>query len=130
MTTTGWPYPRFVDKAWLRPPEDNDPVLATAREAVRSLASLDAGADPAHLTQVIAVVCDLAERLDWALLALVGEARAHGVSWDKVAGGMGVSKQAVHKRFAPYVAEALSRADAAVAPQQRQETTVRVGAQD
>jgi hypothetical protein len=55
-------------------------------------------------------LADLAERVDWALLALIGEARGRGMSWSDIGAALGISKQAVNKRFGPYVAQALSQA--------------------
>ncbi len=52
----------------------------------------------------------IAERIDWAMLSLVGEARAHVVSWSAIGASLGVTKQAAQQRFAPYVKQALEQA--------------------
>lgn len=62
------------------------------------------------LLTAMTAVADLAERVDWALLALIGEARGRGLSWSDIGASLGISKQAVNKRFGPYVAQALSQA--------------------
>jgi hypothetical protein len=56
------------------------------------------------------LVVELEERLDWALLALVGEARAARLSWAEIGTGLGVSRQAAQQRFASYVEQALAQA--------------------
>jgi hypothetical protein len=58
------------------------------------------------LTRLAAV----GERVDWALLSVVGEARARGLSWQAIGDALGVTKQAAQQRFAPYVKEALEQA--------------------
>ena len=115
MTTSPWPYAGYNDERWLRPPGVSDPELDAAREAVRSVVPLGTVESPQALPSVISAVVELAERLDWALLSLVGEARAAGISWEAISDGLGVTKQAAHKRFSPYVQAALQRARDAVA---------------
>jgi hypothetical protein len=111
MTAPGWPYASFTDPAWLVPPGQDDPHLAACREAVRSLVGSTSGpAAPEQLLRALTTAQELADRIDWVLLSLVGEARGAGSSWERVAGALGVSKQAAHKRFGPYVAEAVARA--------------------
>lgn len=112
MTSSGWPYPSLGDPAWLLPAAGDDPYLATARDAVRALAGAVPGTRPDGPTLLTALTGarELAERVDWVLLSLVGEARGAGLSWEQVATALGVSRQAAHKRFAPYVAAALARA--------------------
>jgi hypothetical protein len=111
MTAPGWPYASFTDPAWLTPPGQDDPHLAACRDAVRSLVGTTPGpAAPEDLLHALTTAQELADRIDWVLLSLVGEARGAGLSWERVAGALGVSKQAVHKRFGPYVAEAVARA--------------------
>lgn len=115
MTSRGWPYPSLGDPAWLVPADAEDRYLAAAREAVRALAGAAPGTAPDGATLLAALTGarELAERVDWVLLSLVGEARGAGLSWEQVASALGVSRQAAHKRFAPYVAAALARAGAA-----------------
>jgi hypothetical protein len=116
MSAPAWPFPSVADPAWLTPPGQRDDHLATARDAVLRLVPVpDDGATTEHLLAALTAAAELAERIDWELLSLVGEARGEGLSWERVAGALGVSKQAAHKRFGPYVAEAVARA-AASAP--------------
>lgn len=105
--TPAWPFPSVADPAWLSPPGLHDPYLAVCRDAVRALVE-PVGAD--DVLQAVSAAAELAERIDWALLSLVGEARGRGASWQEVAEALGVTKQAAHKRFAPVVAEAFARA--------------------
>lgn len=106
-----WPYPPFGSDRWLGGRKSGDPVLVEATDAVTRLlaGSGDPGEAPARLLAAAGQAADLAERLDWVLLSLVGEARAHGVSWAEIGRAIGVSKQAAHARFAGYVAEARAR---------------------
>jgi hypothetical protein len=113
--TSTWPYPSLRDPRWLLPPGPPDPALAAAREAVRGLLPAPAAARDDVLAAV-SLARDVAERLDWVLLSLVGEARGRGASWEDVAGALGVSRQAAHKRFSSVVAEALARAGAVAPP--------------
>ena len=109
--STRWPYASVTSESWLAPPGHDDPYLDATRDAVRRL--LPRGSGPAeadYLLQALTSAQELADRIDWVLLSLVGEARGTGLSWERVAGALGVSKQAAHKRFAPYVAQALERA--------------------
>lgn len=111
MTTPRWPYASVTDDSWLAPPGQDDPYLDACRTAVRRLLPPTGGPPtPDHLLQALTTAQELADRMDWVLLSLVGEARGAGLSWERLAGALGVSKQAVHKRFAPYVAQALEQA--------------------
>ena len=110
MATSSWPYPSVRDRGWLTPPGPPDPALAAARDAVRGLLPRRAGEPVDDALHAVAAAREVAERLDWVLLSLVGEARGAGASWEAVAEALGVSRQAAHKRFAPVVAEALVRA--------------------
>lgn len=112
MTSTQWPFPSVTEPQWLTPPGPQDPYLAAARDAVlRCAVAPNADGDP--VGRALTAARELAERLDWVLLSLVGEARAGGASWEDVGAALGVSKQAAHKRFSPYVALALEQARAA-----------------
>ena len=127
MATPGWPYPSLRDPAWMAPPGPPDPALVAARDAVRRLAgpapgpaAAGPGASPADdVLGAVTAAQELAERVDWVLLSLVGEARGAGASWERVAAALGVSRQAAHKRFAPVVAEALARAAAPAEEEER-----------
>lgn len=111
MTTPSWPFPSVADPAWLTPPGPADPYLAAAREAVRSLLPpVEGAAGPQHLRSALTAAREVADRLEWVLLSLVGEARGAGLSWEDVAASLGVSKQAAHKRFSPYVRLAVQQA--------------------
>jgi len=107
-----WPYASVTHDSWLAPPGHDDPHLDACRDAVRRLLppSTSGPAEADYLLQALTAAQELADRIDWVLLSLVGEARGTGLSWERVAGALGVSKQAAHKRFAPYVAQALERA--------------------
>jgi hypothetical protein len=111
MTTPGWPYASVTDRDWLAPPGQDDLYLEACRSAVlRLLPPAETPASPEHLLEALTAAQELADRIGWVLLSLIGEARGSGLSWDRVAGALGVSKQAAHKRFAPYVAQALAQA--------------------
>lgn len=114
-----WPYAPFGSPSWLRP-EGADPALESARSVALSCVPSPGPAERADLLlEAVAHTREVAERLDWVLLSLVGEARSHGVSWEEVAAALGVSKQAAHKRFAPHLAEAHARAGAPAPAEQQ-----------
>lgn len=110
-TPPSWPFPSVTDPSWLTPPGGRDPYLDAARSAVLTFtpASGDT-ADGTAVERALTAAREVADRLDWVLLSLVGEARGAGASWEDVGAALGVSKQAAHKRFAPYVAAALEQA--------------------
>jgi DNA-directed RNA polymerase specialized sigma24 family protein len=61
------------------------------------LAAEAASKDPTTGLRAVAALRDLLERLE----ALhVGNARSQGLSWQEIAERLGVSKQAVHKKYA------------------------------
>lgn len=91
-------------------PSPDDPYLRACRQAVLALLDQPEAAGEHRVTLALTVARELAERTDWVLLSLVGEARGQGLSWAQVGAALGVSKQAAHKRFGPYVAEALALA--------------------
>lgn len=108
-----WPYPSYADRRWLGGERGPDRALAAVVKSVRSMAAEagDAVTDqPDSLLGALAHLAEMAERVDWALLSLVAEARARGVSWSAVGRSLGVSKQAAQQRFAPYVKQALEQA--------------------
>jgi hypothetical protein len=61
------------------------------------LAEAASGADPASGLQAARELRELAERLE---ALQVSNARQHGWSWQEIAFFLGVSKQAVHKKYA------------------------------
>ncbi len=61
------------------------------------LAEAASGADPATGLQAARELRELAERLE---ALQVANARKHGWSWQEIAFFLGVSKQAVHKKYA------------------------------
>jgi hypothetical protein len=61
------------------------------------LAEAASGADPASGLQAARELRELAERLE---ALQVANARRHGWSWQEIAFFLGVSKQAVHKKYA------------------------------
>lgn len=64
------------------------------------LAEAASGADPASGLQAARELRELAERLE---ALQVANARRHGWSWQEIAFFLGVSKQAVHKKYASRV---------------------------
>lgn len=110
--TTSWPYPSFGSAAWLSGGPD-DPALAAVRQAVvDTVDAVAPGPNSDRLLLALSVLTAMAERVDWAMLAVVGEARAGGTAWTVIGDALGVTKQAAHKRFSPYVLEALEQAHA------------------
>jgi hypothetical protein len=108
-----WPYPSYADRVWLGGDRGADRALAAVVRAVRALVTETGGrpaAEPESLLGGLEQLAALGERVDWAMLSLVGEARAHGVPWQAIGAALGVTKQAAQQRFAPYVKEALNRA--------------------
>jgi hypothetical protein len=113
VTQQGWPYPSYAEPSWLGGERGADRHLAAVVRAVRAVAQ-ESGqrqrSDTEGLTAALGHLSALAERVDWALLSVVGEARALGMSWQAIGAALGVTKQAAQQRFARYVAEALERA--------------------
>ncbi|HET6817404.1 MAG TPA: hypothetical protein VFH66_09305 [Mycobacteriales bacterium] len=108
-----WPYPSYADRIWLGGERGTDRALATVVRALRSLVAETGGQptrEPADLLAALEQLAAIGERVSWAMLSLVGEARSRGVSWSGVGAALGVTKQAAQQRFGPYVAEALTRA--------------------
>ncbi len=62
-----------------------------------SIAEAASGPDPAQGLRAARELRELAERLE---ALQVGNAREHGWSWQEIAFFLGVSKQAVHKKYA------------------------------
>jgi hypothetical protein len=115
MSSTPWPYPSYADLRWLGGERGQDRALAAVVKAVRSTVG-EAGEpveeDAESLLAGLSHLAAIALRADWAMLSLVGEARAHGVAWAAIGRSLGVTKQAAQQRFAPYVAQALEQAAA------------------
>ncbi len=65
------------------------------------LAEAASGQDPAEGLRAARALRDLAERLE---TLQVRNARSHGWSWQEIAVYLGVSKQAVHKKYAKMLA--------------------------
>src|SRR4051794_22328333 len=111
--TRPWPYPSYADRTWLGGERGADRALATVVRALRALVAESGGqpsGDPDSLLQALEQLAAIGERVSWAMLSLVGEARTQGVSWAGIGTALGVTKQAAQQRFGPYVAEALERA--------------------
>jgi DNA-directed RNA polymerase specialized sigma24 family protein len=66
-----------------------------------ALAEAASGQDPAAGLRAARALRDLAERLE---ALQVRNAREHGWSWQEIAAFLGVSKQAVHKKYAGLLA--------------------------
>jgi hypothetical protein len=66
-----------------------------------ALAEAASGQDPAAGLRAARALRELAERLE---ALQVGNAREHGWSWQEIAFFLGVSKQAVHKKYAHLLA--------------------------
>jgi hypothetical protein len=108
-----WPYPSYADRGWLGGERGGDRALAGLVRTLRGLVGEAGGrvaAEPEPLLAAMGQLAELGERIDWALLSLVGEARTFGVSWQAIGNALGVTKQAAQQRFAPYVKEALEQA--------------------
>ena len=69
----------------------------TAGESAPELASAADSADPRAGLRAVAALRRLLERLE---ALQVGNARSHGWSWQEIADVLGVSRQAVHKKYA------------------------------
>lgn len=108
-----WPYPSYAERLWLGGERGADRALAGVVRTLRALVAESGGqvaAEPDSLLTAMGQLAELGERIDWALLSLVGEARTLGVSWQSIGTALGVTKQAAQQRFAPYVKEALEQA--------------------
>jgi hypothetical protein len=114
-----WPYPPFPSREWLGGPKSGDQALVSATRCLRGLLAergVPIDGRPEALLAGLGATAELVERLQWAMLSLVGEARSAGASWAEIGEALGVSRQAAHARFAALVAEALARAEAPATP--------------
>ena len=113
MSASPWPYPSYSDRLWLGGEGGQDRALAALVTAVRRTSaesgSAQSSEDRETVLAALGHLSAIAERVDWALLSLVGEARANGASWAAVGAALGVSRQAAQQRFAPWVTEAIRR---------------------
>jgi hypothetical protein len=73
-----------------------------------ALAEAASGQDPAAGLRAARALRELAERLE---ALQVRNARDHGWSWQEVAFFLGVSKQAVHKKYSGMLAEMTTDSD-------------------
>jgi hypothetical protein len=114
MTPSPWPYPSYAERRWLGGERGSDRALAAVVRALRATVA-EAGEtvtdDPESLLTGLSHLAEIAERVEWAMLSLVGEARAHDTRWAAIGGSLGVSKQAAQQRFARYVKQALEQAE-------------------
>lgn len=113
MAGDPWPYPSYGDRVWLGGERGTDRALAAVVKGLRGLVAETGGrasGEPESLLHAMEQLTGMAERVDWAMLSLVGEARARGLTWAAIGAALGVTKQAAQQRFAPYVKEALERA--------------------
>src|SRR5215475_4057323 len=85
-------------------PQSSTYIDAMANEA--ALAEAASGQDPAAGLRAARALRELAERLE---ALQVQNARRHGWSWQEIAFFLGVSKQAVHKKYAHALTERLDR---------------------
>jgi hypothetical protein len=118
MTSSPWPYPSYSDRRWLGGERVDDRALAAVIKALRTTVAETGTAvtsDPDSLLAGLSNLAAIAERIDWAMLSLVGESRSQSVPWVAIGGALGVTKQAAQQRFAPYVRQALEQADQATA---------------
>ena len=72
-----------------------------------TLAEAASGQDPAEGLRAARALRELAERLE---ALQVENARTHGWSWQEIAFFLGISKQAVHKKYASTLAGQPARA--------------------
>ena len=109
----GWPYASYADRRWLGGDRGPDKALAGVVRTVRGLVAETGGSvdgSPPALLHALSQLADLGERVEWAMLSVIGEARTEGVTWSAIGDALGVTKQAAQQRFAPYVQKAIEQA--------------------
>lgn len=74
---------------------DHGDYFAMLRRMMRAAGRRVAAGDPADLAELLATL----HELDGILAAAVEAQHAAGFSWAEIAGALGVSRQAVHKRW-------------------------------
>ncbi|HTA00132.1 MAG TPA: Clp protease N-terminal domain-containing protein [Streptosporangiaceae bacterium] len=82
----------------MTPPPTLQELIATVREDAGSDQPLD------QLVAAAATAADLEDTTDALLGYFVDRCRRDGRSWSEISNALGVTKQAVHKRFAPALA--------------------------
>src|SRR5436305_12015649 len=90
-----WPYPSYADRRWLGGERGSDRALATVVRATRSLVAETGGqvdGDPQMLLHALAQLADLGERIEWAMLSVIGESRTQGVTWAAIGAALRGSK--------------------------------------
>jgi hypothetical protein len=119
MSSSPWPYRSYADRTWLGGESGADRALAAVIRSVRTTTTESgrmASNSPDSLLAALENLAEIAERVDWAVLSLVGEARAHGVAWSAIGNSLGVTKQAAQQRFGPYIKQALDQAHGSATP--------------
>jgi hypothetical protein len=114
LSTSPWPYRPYADHRWLGgdhgPDRDLSAVVQSLRATVAGTGEAVADSSESVLAALVHLAA-MAERIDWAMLSLVGEARAYAVPWSAIGASLGVTKQAAQQRFSPYVKQALEQAE-------------------
>jgi hypothetical protein len=83
----------------MTPPPSLQDLIETVRQDTRTDDALD------QLVTAAATVAQLEDTSDALLGHFVDRCRREGRSWSEISTALGVTKQAVHKRFAPVVAD-------------------------
>src|SRR5207248_2354021 len=79
MSDEHWPYPSYADRSWLGGDRGADRALAAIVRALRALVAESGGRPgnaPEPLLHGMGHLASMAERIDWAMLSLVADARA------------------------------------------------------
>jgi hypothetical protein len=113
MDPSPWPYPSYADRNWLGGERVPDRALASVIRSLRAIVAETGDPvsdEPEALLAALGHLAAIAERVDWAMLSVIGECRAHAIPWVAIGASLGVTKQAAQQRFAPYVKEAMEQA--------------------